>query len=136
MSAAKVMWWWSVIKWAWSVMMWFASFFGRKGDDVVWVIASAANYRQNFWKAVWTKLDWYQVHHSLPQKYQNVFEAVGLNIHENKYLRWVPEQVHYQITSERRKFDSSLWWAPSIGEITSFARQIDANYWKFFVRAK
>ena len=63
-------------------------------------VATAGNYRSLFQKAVGSIREGFQVHHSIPQKYEKMFADLGINIHENQWLRGVSPAIHSKITSE------------------------------------
>lgn len=98
--------------------------------------ATKNNYAENFWKAAWTKIKDYQVHHSLPQKYVKMFEEIGVNIHENKYLRGIKKTLHTDITNAWNSFDPKWTINRSIDEIKSFAAKIDIDYRDKFIFTK
>ena len=104
-----------------------------------WVKATSSNYGKLFWTKYWKKLDGFQVHHSLPQKYEEMFSKAGINIHEDKYLRWVKSDnpnTHAIITKEWYDFDKLKWWKPTLDDIKKFANDIDKKYKNDFIYVK
>jgi len=88
--------------------------------------ANANNYRANFTTEN-DMPDEYQVHHSLPQQYSELFEDSDINIHDNEYLRGVDQATHQQITNAWR-----IWGAanssPTAGDVMDFASEIDEQF--------
>ncbi|SDZ69241.1 hypothetical protein SAMN05421736_1581, partial [Evansella caseinilytica] len=90
--------------------------------------ATKNNYRKLFLAEYPDLPKGWQVHHSLPQKYETIMKNAGINIHEVKYLRGVDPTVHREITKEWIKWDKSLGRDPTSQEISDFAKQIDQKY--------
>jgi RHS repeat-associated protein len=76
--------------------------------------------------------DW-QVHHALPQKYADTMAQVGVNVHENRFLRGVESTVHTQVTNEWGRFGRNLGRPPTADEITKFSYYIDEKYGQYFI---
>ncbi len=94
--------------------------------------ANVSNYRNNFLEVNPNIPKKYQVHHSLPQKYENILNDTRINIHETQYLRGIDPTIHSKITNEWTKWDKSLGRTPTAQEIINFSKQIDSkygNYW-------
>jgi len=90
--------------------------------------ASSGNYRALFKEArPDLPRDW-QVHHSIPQKYEGVMGTAGVNIHDVQFLRGVSPQVHSRITMEWARFDKATGGNPSAARAADFAKQIDQKY--------
>jgi len=70
----------------------------------------------------------WQVHHSLPQKYEELMRDAGINIHENQFLRGVSPQIHLKITNKWANFDKTAGGNPSAGQVADFAKQVDRLY--------
>jgi RHS repeat-associated protein len=96
-----------------------------KGIDEV---ASASNYRALFSGARPDLPSGWQVHHSMPQKYEELMGAAGLNIHDVQFLRGVSPQVHSKITTEWGRFDKAAGGSPSAAQVADFAKQLDRKY--------
>jgi Pretoxin HINT domain len=88
--------------------------------------ANANNYRANFTNEN-EMPDEYQVHHSLPQQYSELFEDSDTNIHDNQFLRGVDQATHQQITNAWR-----VWGAanssPTAESVMDFAGDIDEQF--------
>src|SRR6185436_8397465 len=96
--------------------------------------ATAGNYRRLFAKLHPGMPKKYQVHHSLPQKFEATMKRAGINIHEMKYLRGVDPKVHSKITTEWGRWERKLGHKPTADEIMKFALQIERKYGKNFVK--
>ncbi|MFC0864196.1 polymorphic toxin-type HINT domain-containing protein, partial [Sphaerimonospora cavernae] len=96
--------------------------------------AHAGNYRNSFLKANPGMPKNYQVHHSLPQKYEETMWEAGVNIHENQFLRGVDPGIHSKITTEWRRWERKLGHKPTASEIIRFARYIDHKYGQYFYK--
>ena len=91
-------------------------------------LASAANYRTLFKQARPDLPSGWQVHYSMPQKYEELMRASGVNIHDVQFLRGVSPQVHSKITTEWSRFDKAAGGNPSAAQIADFAKQLDKRY--------
>jgi RHS repeat-associated protein len=91
-------------------------------------VATKNNYRKLYLETHPGLPEGWQVHHSLPQKYENIMTDAGINIHETQYLRGIDAYTHKQITKEWQKWDKSLGRDPTSEEIIDFSRQIDEKY--------
>ncbi|WP_300380880.1 hypothetical protein [Clostridium sp.] len=74
----------------------------------------------------------YQVHHTLPQKYESIIKGKGINIHDIDYLKGVDSKIHSKITTEWMKWDKSLGRTPTAQEVIDFSKQIDNKYNKYW----
>jgi hypothetical protein len=88
--------------------------------------SSANNYRANFTSEN-DMPDDFQVHHSLPQQYSDLFDDSDVNIHDNEYLRGVDQATHQQITNSWRAWGAANA-SPSAGDVMGFANQIDEQF--------
>ena len=91
-------------------------------------VPNASNYRESFLKESPEMPRNYQVHHTLPQKYQEILNDTGINIHETQYLEGIDPAVHSKITSEWASWEKSLGRTPTAEEVIDFAKQIDSKY--------
>lgn len=91
-------------------------------------VASSSNYRKQFLKEFPDLSSGWQVHHTLPQKYDDVMKAAGINIHDVEYLKGVDPKIHPKITTEWAKWDKSLGHVPTAEEVADFAKTIDDKY--------
>jgi hypothetical protein len=66
-------------------------------------VAFKSNYRKLFLDKNPRLPKGWQVHHTLPQKYEEIMKKAGVNIHEAEYLRGVDPKVHSKITNEWTK---------------------------------
>jgi hypothetical protein len=98
------------------------------------VLAWAGNYRKLFKAAHPNMPSRYQVHHSLPQKFEAIMKRAGINIHELKYLRGVDPKIHSKITTEWGRWERRLGHKPTADEIIRFAQQIERKYGKNFIK--
>jgi len=91
-------------------------------------VPNAKNYRELFLKENPEMPLTNQVHHTLPQKYEEILNASGKNIHETQYLEGIDPKVHSKITSEWTRWEKSLGRTPTAEEVIDFAKQIDSKY--------
>ncbi|MED4905638.1 T7SS effector LXG polymorphic toxin [Parageobacillus thermoglucosidasius] len=103
---------------------------GDKGT----VKASKNNYRKKYLQEYPGLPEGWQVHHSLPQKYEKIMKEVGINIHEVKYLRGVDPKIHSKITTEWARWEKRLGRTPTAKEIIDFAKQMDIKYGKYWYK--
>ncbi|MFZ6736047.1 RHS repeat-associated core domain-containing protein [Undibacterium sp. Ji42W] len=96
------------------------------------VVAARSNYRSLFIKAIGRLEENWEVHHALPQKYESLFQAAGINIHENQWLRGVLRTIHSDITNEWRAFDRAMGGNPTAARVAEFAKHIDEKYESVF----
>ncbi len=97
-------------------------------------IANAGNYRKLFLEEVPNMPREYEVHHTLPQKYEELMARNGVNIHEIKYLRGGDIETHQKITQEWRIWEKRLGRALTAQEVLNFARRIENKYKGNFIR--
>ena len=95
-------------------------------------VPSKSNYRSLYTDKNPGLSKGWQVHHSLPQKYDGIMRDSGINIHTVKYLRGVDPEVHQKNSNEWTSWDKSLGRAPTAQEIRSFEKQIDQKYNKYW----
>jgi Pretoxin HINT domain len=91
-------------------------------------VATRYNYRANYQQAHPSLPSKYDVHHSIPQKFEETMRRAGVNIHENAYLRGVPSEIHPRITADWIKWERNLGRTPTADEIIKFQRIIDIKY--------
>lgn len=91
-------------------------------------VASAANYRSLFTRARPDLPKGWEVHHSMPQMYEELMRVAGLNIHEVQFLRGVSPQIHSKITTEWTHFHKAAGGNPSATQVADFAKQLDRKY--------
>jgi len=89
--------------------------------------ANAGNYRKTF-TALRPIPSGYEVHHSLPQKYEATMSKAGVNIHNPFRLQGVDPQTHQAITREWARWDRDLGRQPSAQEVIQFKEAIDQQY--------
>ena len=95
-------------------------------------IATKNNYRKLYLEQFPDLPKKWQVHHTLPQKYESIMKSAGINIHDIEFLKGVDPDIHPFITNEWMKWDRSLDHTPSADEIADFAKNIDAKYAKYW----
>ncbi|UCS12256.1 hypothetical protein [Clostridium botulinum] len=95
--------------------------------------ATKNNYRKMFLKEFPYLPKGYQVHHTLPQKYDSIMKKLGINVHELKYLKGVDKEVHKLITKEWMKWDKGLGRSATVQEVIDFAKQIHDKYNKYWL---
>jgi filamentous hemagglutinin len=103
-----------------------AAWMRTSGDAVA--VANASNYRAIFLKSRPDLPAGWQVHHSLPQKYEELMRASGVNVNDIEFLRGVSPEVHSRISTEWTRFDKINGGNPSAAQIAEFAKQIDRKY--------
>lgn len=96
------------------------------------VVPNANNYRNLYLKENPGMPKEYQVHHTLPQTYEEILKAKGINIHEAKYLEGIDPNIHKSITRDWLRWDNSLGRTPTAKEIFDFAKQIELKYGEFW----
>ncbi|HMM21087.1 MAG TPA: hypothetical protein PKA10_10135 [Selenomonadales bacterium] len=97
-------------------------------------ISNAKNYRDLFLKENPGMPKELQVHHTLPQKYQEILNGKGINIHETKYLEGIDPDIHRLVTKEWQRWEKSLGRTPTAEEVIDFAKQIDSKYSEFWYK--
>ena len=102
---------------------------GQDPNDWEW---TKNNYRTNFQRLYGNLPQDYQVHHTLPQKYESIMRSSGINIHNPQYLKAVHKTIHYNINEAWRVWDKGLGRMPSASEVIDFAKKIDTMYSKFW----
>jgi RHS repeat-associated protein len=100
----------------------------NKASDAGKIVASKSNYRQLYLKEHPNLPKGWQVHHTLPQKYDKIMAYADINIHETQYLRGVELGTHNKITQEWKQWENSLGRQPTAHEISDFSRHIDEKY--------
>ena len=98
------------------------------------VVATANNFRRLFQQLHPKMPSRFQVHHSLPQKFEAIMKRAGINIHDMKYLRGVDPKIHSKITTEWGRWERALGHKPTSDEIIKFAQSIERKYGKNFVK--
>ncbi len=91
-------------------------------------VANSRNYRELYIKENPEMPKHYQVHHTLPQMYEEILNSSGKNIHENQFLRGIAPDVHRLVTKEWLQWGKSLGHTPTEQEIIDFAKKIDIKY--------
>ena len=92
------------------------------------------NYRNEYKKENPNMPNKYEVHHTLPQKYADLFENTDINIHDVEYLRGVPKSIHTMITNMWRGWDKALDHSPSKEEVIEFADAVDKLFSVFWYK--
>lgn len=95
--------------------------------------ATAANYRTIFLKARPDLPSGWAVHHSIPQRYEELMRASGINVHDTQFLRGVSPQLHSKITTEWERFHRAAGSNPTAAQIAEFAKSIDQRYGNSFI---
>lgn len=103
-------------------------------NKIVQQIANENNYRDLYLKENPMMPKNWQVHHTLPQKYESIMRNMGMNIHETKFLRGVDPQIHTKITNEWRIWEKQLGQTPTAREVLDFAKIIEEKYGEFFFK--
>ena len=88
-----------------------ASRLGARADDAVKVArisgegisATKNTYRQALQKATGKLGKGYEAHHTLPQKYRNRFEKLGINIDDPEHVVWRKSEGHRAKSAEHTK---------------------------------
>jgi len=108
--------------------------FGRssnaaRGTDIIKSPTSlTGNYRARYLKADPGLPDGWQVHHSIPQKYQQSFADLGIDVGDMQFLRGVDPKIHSRITTEWGRFDARFGGNPSPADVSRFSKQIDETF--------
>lgn len=97
------------------------------------VKATAANYAKLFRKARPDFPKGWPVHHSLPQRYEELMLEAGINIHDIEFLRGVEPELHQLITEEWGRFHKAMGGNPTAAQVADFAKQIDIRFGDHFV---
>ncbi|MBI9051971.1 MAG: hypothetical protein JEZ00_21325 [Anaerolineaceae bacterium] len=95
-------------------------------------IANKSNYRKLYLEEFSNLPQGWQVHHTLPQKYEAIMDAAKINIHDVEYLKGIDPKIHPKITNEWAKWEKALGHTPSAEEVISFSNTIDAKYGKYW----
>ena len=104
------------------------------GEVGVWVhnactiIANSDNYREIFKRYRSDLPKGTPVHHSLPQKYEQLFESHGINIHEPQYLRGVSPEIHSKLNKLWADFDRSTGGIPTADQVAEYAKKLDRMF--------
>ena len=101
--------------------------------DLGKTIADSSNYRQLFMLSRPDLPAGWQVHHSLPQRYEELMRISGLNVHDIQFLRGVDPGLHAQITNEWAQFHRAHGRDPTAAQVAEFAKSIDEKYGDYFV---
>lgn len=86
------------------------------------------NYRARYLKADPGLPDGWQVHHSIPQKYQQSFADLGIDVGDIQFLRGVDPKIHSRITTEWGRFDARFGGNPSPADVARFSKHIDDTF--------
>jgi|GEM_PF-5641801 len=78
----------------------------------------------------------YQVHHIIPQDYQNIMSQAGINVHDPRWLREVliresstGVRIHQRLyTDVWTTWTKELGRAPTAREIVNYAKQLEEQY--------
>ncbi|MFN7551245.1 MAG: RHS repeat-associated core domain-containing protein [Pseudomonadota bacterium] len=97
------------------------------------VTPNASNFHALFLRARPDLPSGWHVHHSLPQRYEELLRTAGINIHEVQFLRGVSPQVHSRITAEWARFHTRMGRDPTAAQIADFAKRIDDDFGHHFV---
>jgi hypothetical protein len=72
------------------------------------------------------------VHHSIPQRYQDMFAARGINVHDLFWLRGVSnithDTMHNQWNAWHRQIQRQHGRSPTVEEVLSFRQQMEVRY--------
>ncbi|WRP06241.1 hypothetical protein U9J35_20700 [Rossellomorea aquimaris] len=74
----------------------------------------------------------WQVHHTLPQKYETLMKNAGINVHEVHNLKGIDPKIHSKITNEWSKWDKKLERTPTSEDVKDFAKTIESKYGKYW----
>lgn len=93
------------------------------------VEAKISNYRRMYKQTHPMLPESYEVHHSLPQKYEAKLSGEkGVNIHDVGNLRGMSQQTHREVHRDWSQWERDLNREPSCDEIIRFRDQIDQRY--------
>ena len=98
-------------------------------------ISTAQNYARLFRKARPDLPAHFTVHHSLPQRYRELFSDQGIDINDLQFLRGIDPAIHSKITTEWGRFHKLHGGDPTAASIAEFAKKIDKKYEDYFVYA-
>jgi len=104
-------------------------------DDIargMGTLATKSNYRSLFLEKFPDLPSGWQVHHTLPQKYDDIMKSAGTNIHEVQYLKGIDPKIHSKITTEWGKWDKTLGRTPTADDVINFAKTINEKYGKYW----
>ncbi len=90
--------------------------------------ATKGNYADLFMEVYQNLPIGFQIHHTLPQKYESIMAKAGINIHELKYLKGVDAKIHSALTDEWQKWEKALERTPTAQDITNFSNKIISKY--------
>ncbi len=94
--------------------------------------ATKNNYRKLYLEQFPDLPKGWQVHHTLPQKYERIMKNAGINIHEVQYLKGIDPKIHSKITNEWSKWDKKLGRTPTSQDIIDFANTIESKFGKYW----
>ncbi|MFC4402901.1 PrsW family glutamic-type intramembrane protease [Gracilibacillus xinjiangensis] len=94
--------------------------------------ATKNNYRKLYLEQFPDLPKRWQVHHTLPQKYETIMKNAGINIHEVQHLKGIDPKIHSKITNEWSKWDKKLGRTPTSQDIIDFANTIESKYGKYW----
>ncbi|AKB32386.1 hypothetical protein MSSIH_1696 [Methanosarcina siciliae HI350] len=97
-------------------------------EDASAVIATKNNYRKTYLNENPNLPKGWQVHHTIPQKYESIMADADINIHEAQYLKGVEPKMHQKITNEWYNWDKSLGREPTAEEVIDFSNKINEKY--------
>jgi hypothetical protein len=95
-----------------------------------YILPTSSNYRLRYLQADPNLPANWAVHHSIPQKYRELFSVVGIDIDDLQFLRGVSPDIHSKITTEWMRFDMQSGGNPNAAEVARFMQYIDHKYEK------
>jgi hypothetical protein len=105
----------------------------KRGGRFAGEVADASNYKGRFLASRPDLPEGWIVHHSIPQRYEELFRTAGLNIQETQFLRGLSPQLHSRITTEWARFHQRLGNNPTAAQVADFAKHIDELFGGHFV---
>lgn len=94
-------------------------------------VASKGNYKAMLTKIVAQPSAFFQAHHVFPQKFLDIFERAGMNIHEGKYMQWWENTDHLKNARGYNNEWKSFFGKtpnPTLQEIEEFGRGLMKEY--------
>ena len=98
---------------------------GKGAKGAAQVAETAGNYRARFLKARPDLPDGWVVHHSIPQRYADMFKNAGVNLQETQFLRGIDPKKHEAVTKRWADFHRANKNDPTAAQIAEFAKQLD-----------
>jgi hypothetical protein len=102
------------------------------GEEVI--VGNAGTYRELFLEATGENLpEGWAVHHSLPQRYEELMSSAGINIHDVQFLRGVEPEAHEVVTGVWQQWHSAAGGNPTAAQVADFAKFMDELFGEQFV---